>query len=174
MLTGCMHMCCRDLGGWNIAGRLTPELASLDQLQTLCVPVVATFCFLQICWLFSQLACCCTCLQSACQGLCTSLIQGFLACACLLCQGNKAAVVLESGGVNVERMCLCRNVSSNNFTGGLSSTWGAPGVFPNLVTMDLSQNYLLGGILLTQWGTPGSFPKLEVLLFMPPTNHLPL
>jgi hypothetical protein len=28
--------------------------------------------------------------------------------------------------------------------------------------MDLSQNYLLGGILLTQWGTPGSFPKLEV------------
>ncbi|KAK9918583.1 hypothetical protein WJX75_005145 [Coccomyxa subellipsoidea] len=79
-----------DLGGWNIAGRLTPELASLDQLQIL-------------------------------------------------------------------------NVSSNNFTGGLSSTWGAPGVFPNLVTMDLSQNYLLGGILLTQWGTPGSFPKLETL-----------
>lgn len=55
-------------------------------------------------------------------------------------------------------------MSSNNFTGGLSSTWGAPGVFPNLVTMDLSQNYLLGGILLTQWGTPGSFPKLEVRL----------
>ncbi|CAL8471298.1 g10840 [Coccomyxa elongata] len=79
-----------DLGGWNIVGRLTPELSGLDQLQLL-------------------------------------------------------------------------NVSGNNFTGGLSSTWGAPGVFPNLVTMDLSQNYLLGGILLTQWGTPGSFPKLETL-----------
>ncbi len=54
-------------------------------------------------------------------------------------------------------------MSGNNLTGGLSSLWGGPGVFPNLVSMDLSGNYLLGGILLTQWGTPGSFPKLEVL-----------
>ncbi|BDA46682.1 probable MDIS1-interacting receptor like kinase 2 at N-terminal half [Coccomyxa sp. Obi] len=84
------HITKLDLGGWNIAGKLTPELSGLDQLQFL-------------------------------------------------------------------------NVSGNNFTGGLSSTWGAPGVFPNLVTMDLSQNYLLGGILFTQWGTPGSFPKLETL-----------
>lgn len=56
----------------------------------------------------------------------------------------------------------CRNVSGNNFTGGLSSAWGAPGVFPNLVAMDLSQNYALGGILLTQWGMPGSLPQLQV------------
>ncbi len=55
-----------------------------------------------------------------------------------------------------------RNISSNNFTGGLSSTWGAPGVFPNLATMDLSENYLLGGILLMQWGMPGAFPNLQV------------
>lgn len=59
-------------------------------------------------------------------------------------------------------LSICRNMSSNNLTGGLSSTWGAPGVFPNLVTLDLAENYNLGGILLTQWGTPGSFPKLEV------------
>jgi hypothetical protein len=60
-------------------------------------------------------------------------------------------------------------MSSNNFTGGLSSTWGALGVFPNLVSMDLSQNYLLGGILLTQWGTSGAFPKLQV----PSPHHTP-
>jgi hypothetical protein len=35
-------------------------------------------------------------------------------------------------------------------------------VFPKLAVLDLSQNYDLGGILLTQWGMPGSLPLLQV------------
>ena len=56
----------------------------------------------------------------------------------------------------------CRTLENNNITGGLSSTWGAPGVFQSLVEMDLSQNWNLNGILLSQWGGPGAFPRLQV------------
>ena len=58
--------------------------------------------------------------------------------------------------------CTCRTLENNELTGGLSSTWGAPGVFQNLVEIDLSQNWNLSGILLSQWGAPGALPLLQV------------
>ena len=57
-----------------------------------------------------------------------------------------------------------RTLENNNITGGLSSTWGAPGVFQSLAELDLSQNWNLDGILLSQWGGPGAFPLLQVSL----------
>lgn len=59
---------------------------------------------------------------------------------------------------------MCSSLENNNLTGGLSSTWAAPGVFQSLTGMDLSGNWYLNGILLSQWGTPGAFPMLQVSL----------
>ena len=80
----------------------------------------------------------------------------FHACAC-------SSDTLHALGSQCGYVLCCRNMSNNNLTGGLSSTWGAPGVWPKLAVMDLSQNYDLGGILLTQWGMPGSLPALQVM-----------
>ncbi len=64
--------------------------------------------------------------------------------------------------IDAEVWLSCRTLENNNITGGLSSAWGAPGVFQSLVEIDLSQNWGLNGILLSQWGGPGAFPQLQV------------
>jgi hypothetical protein len=44
-------------------------------------------------------------------------------------------------------------MTENNLSGGLPSNWGTTGIFPYLVTLDLSQNPALNGALPPTWGT---------------------
>lgn len=61
-------------------------------------------------------------------------------------------------------LCTCRTLHGNNFTGGMPDAWAAPGMFPALKELTLSDNPQLGGTLPPAWGhSAEAWPSLQRL-----------